>query len=258
MLRLDSQREDSYVRSLGYYLEHTENLKRELKLQSKTLIEALRTVGDTLNAMSSTCSKLGSLQAVMPNLRCSEKLYSSISSSLRNWAHSQFEQIQMVNEYFNTMLTYSTAEVKPLKDLLVKRNEYLNNFHRAEAKLNPKKDKLWYAADLSKWELSFDDRKLDPTVLFSDKALAYSKMLPAETAAVNGLQDKFAYFNSCIKQESERVLWENSLLDNGHFSEFVKKEAAHSTHLHVQWAQTLAELAEASHDAFVSVPLIVV
>lgn len=257
-LTLDSQREDPYIRSLGYFLEHSENLKAELKLQSKALIEALRTVGKTLNAMSQTCRNLERLQAVLPNLKNSEKMYASISSSLNNWAQSQFEQIPMLNEYFTQLLSYSTAEVKPMKDLLAKRNECLGVFQKAEARLNPKKDKLWYAADLSKWELSYEDHKLDPTVLYSDKALAYSKMLPNETAAVSNLQDRFAYFNARVKLESERVLWENSLLDNQHFSNFTKREVEHCTNLHVLWAQTLAELAEASHDASASAPIIVI
>jgi hypothetical protein len=257
VLRLDSRREDAYIRSLAYYLEHSESLKGELRLQSNALTEAMQTVGSTLTAMADTCHKLQELQAVLPNLKSGVMMYSSMSQGLKAWGHSEFTLISMTSEYLTQMLSYATAEVRPLKDLLTRRNECLSNFHKAEAKLNPKKDKLWYAGDLTKWELSAEDRKLDPVVLWHDKALAYNKMLPGETSAVSQLHDRFAYFNSRVKQESERVLWENSFLDITHFSDFTKKQSAHYTHLHVEWSQAFAQLAEASHHALSNAPLVV-
>jgi hypothetical protein len=258
VLRLDSQREDSYVRNLGYFIEHSDALTGELKQHSKALMQALKGVSQVLTKMSETCSKLEGLQSILPNLQSNAVMYSALGTALNNWAQSEFGQTSLVNEYFAQFLAYSSAEIKPLKDLLGRRNECLANYLKADARLTPKKDKLWYAGDSAKWELGPEDRSISPAALYADKALSYSKMLPNETAAVNALQDRFAYFNARLKVESERVLWANSLLDNSHFTDFTKKEADCATHLHIHWSQTRAQLAAASHEALATQPLVVV
>lgn len=257
VLRLDSQREDLYVRNLGIYLDNTQILTDELKQQSKALIQALTGLGNVLAKMYETCSKLEAVQSVLPNLQTNAVLFSAVGSALHNWAQAEYEQAMMVNESFVQYLTYASADTKPLKDLLAKRNEQLANYMKADAKLTPKKDKLWFAGDTLRWELGPDDRQIPPNTLLADKFLAYSKMLPNETSNVSQLHDRFAYYNARLKVESERVLWENALINNKHFATYASKEADHTTHLHIQWAQTIAQLAIANHEALEILPVVV-
>mmetsp|Transcript_11445 Transcript_11445/g.22464 ORF Transcript_11445/g.22464 Transcript_11445/m.22464 type:complete len:366 (+) Transcript_11445:491-1588(+) len=257
ILRLDSQREDPYVKNLGYYLDNSEQNSEELKQQSKALIQALLGIGNLLTKMSETCTKLEAAQSVLPNLHSNTVLYSTLGSAMHNWAKSEFEQATMVGDYFSQFLTYSTAEIKPLKELLARRNECLANYLKADAKLVPKKDKLWYAGDVSRWELTAEDRALEPGYLLANKALAIRKMLPTETTAVNLLHDRFAYFNARVKVESERILWENSLIHNQHYSNFTKLKAEHTTQVHIQWSQSMAQLAHASHEALQTLPVVI-
>lgn len=111
--------------------------------------------------------------------------------------------------------------VDPFKELILARDIRFTNFIKADSKLYEKKTRLWQQGDPSKW--CMDNSKVDTAALRSSKEYAYSRMLNQETQAVNQLKDEYAYFNFQVHCELERVLTDNSILENRHFRRWSKK-----------------------------------
>ena len=131
-----------------------------------------------------------------------------------------------MNEHFNMFFKFKYTGVEPFKELILARDVRFTNFIKAESRLKERKAKLWQQGDPSKWGI--DDSKVDTAALRSSKEYAYSKMLHNETHAVNMLKDEFAYFNFQVHCELERVLTDNSILENRHFRRWANKMSDHA------------------------------
>lgn len=138
-----------------------------------------------------------------------------------------------MNEYFNSFFKFKYTGVEAFKDLILARDAKYNNFVKSDNKLQEKKLKLWQQADPSRWGIN--DPRIDIAALRSSKDYALSKMIPQETSAVSVMKDEYAYYNFQVYAELERVLTDNSILDNRHFSQWARTMSSHSAEEKVFW-----------------------
>ena len=71
------------------------------------------------------------------------------------------------------------------EELINSREEIKNRYVAENAKLTAKKDKLWAAMDISKWEITEDMNKIDRVLLFRDQLYATAKRCTVETQMVD-------------------------------------------------------------------------
>lgn len=67
-------------------------------------------------------------------------------------------------------------------------------------------------------------------------------MIPQETVAVAVMKDEYAYYNFQVHAELERVLTDNSILDNRHFSSWAKTMSNHAAEEQVFWESAQSTL----------------
>jgi hypothetical protein len=138
-----------------------------------------------------------------------------------------------VNEYFNSFFKFKYTGVEPFKELILARDAKFSNYVKSDTKLQEKKLKLWQQADPARWGIS--DPRIDVAALRSSKEYAFSKMIPQETAAVAQMRDEYSYYNFQVHAELERVLTDNSILDNRHFSQWAKVMSTHAAEEQAYW-----------------------
>ena len=134
--------------------------------------------------------------------------------------------------YYKNILTCSlnmdTMKYDPLKIFLEK---------------EIKKEKLWIAGDVNKWGLTNEDL-WNASILKTDKPQAISRMLHKETIDTERIKDEYAYFNFQSRSEVRRFLLDNQLIDNLHFTEFARSMCNHTTKIHVNWGELIANLSQ--------------
>ena len=138
---------------------------------------------------------------------------------------------------------YGYYEIWPLKDIFRERDQKWEAYEKSLSKLNLKKEKLWIAGDVNKWGLTNEDL-WNASILKTDKPQAISRMLHKETIDTERIKDEYAYFNFQSRSEVRRFLLDNQLIDNLHFTEFARSMCNHTTKIHVNWGELIANLSQ--------------
>ena len=149
----------------------------------------------------------------------------------------------MVQEYFNMFFKYGYYEISPLKDIFKERDQKLESYEKAYSKLVMKKEKLWSSGDVNKWGLTNEDL-WNASMLKNDKVQAMSRMLYKETNEIDRIKDEYAYFNFQSRAEVRRFLLDNQLMENLHFTDFARAMCSHTTKIHVNWGELIANLSQ--------------
>ena len=160
----------------------TKNLVTVYKLgHCPQLSDMYRHYTDALQSMSDMYTEESKSSVV----RCSHVLCCSGSHILEHM--SNFYQLYSIRH-------------EPLQELNKAKELHRANMNKAEPKLLEKKERLFKAKDVNKWEL--DKEALNHVKeLMENKELAFQHMLPKETAEVQRLKDRFVFFtNQCVRE----------------------------------------------------------
>jgi hypothetical protein len=111
-----------------------------------------------------------------------EDLFKSIGKLLSIWGSSFTQQAGMVNENFHLFFQYYHKEMEPMMGLYKLWEGHKVAFHKQEAKLKGRKQKLFVEQNVGRWDLP-EKVKADHTldILCKNKALAFREMLPKVT-----------------------------------------------------------------------------
>ena len=198
-----------YLQACNDLLSHSEILKKRLKRQSQALLETLKVLTGQLEGISETYKVLAELPDTLKVSPSIKGVYSSMANAFMDWSNFEGHLYDAVYDHMDTFYKFRYQEMTVLKDLLRERDTYLSSFMKAEERLNTRKEKLWAQSDPSKWEIE-SDSALDPASLLANKSLAFTLMLPKESANVSRAKDLFAYFNAQTFSELRRVMKETS------------------------------------------------
>ena len=95
------------------------------------------------------------------------------------------------------------------EELIHSREEIQNRYVAENAKLTAKKDKLWAAMDISKWEITDEYDKIDKIMLTRDKVYAFAKMCGVDSQAVESLHKQLGYANKNNIEELKKMINRN-------------------------------------------------
>lgn len=237
----DSENDPDFNKKLNEYVKQTEELRSQLDSQTTQLGRAIKAVAVCLTAMKATYRQLASLN--MTENRTAKELYVSMADACSSWSSYESFKASRIEDSLTKHYLYQTNDLGPLKDLIKERDLNYSTFVRTEARVLAHKEQLWSQGKLNAWELSEKDRGLGADLL-DDKDLALSKMLAADTAYVDSLMDRFAYYNAQVRSETGRVLRLGLMSDIAALKDFSKREAEHCTSLHLTWMKLCAKLTD--------------
>lgn len=100
---------------------------------------------------------------------------------------------------------YTCREFDSFNEVLKIRNMAGQEYFKFWVDLENKKDKLFLAGEVSKWEIDFKEVKLTPEDVLKNKKVAKVLMLPQQTQCLKQMQKVFGYMNTQMLEQSEFV-----------------------------------------------------
>jgi hypothetical protein len=118
------------------------------------------------------------------------------------------------------------------------RDESLTRYTTTKANMLAKKDKLFKARDVSKWEIK-EEKLREAEDIIDDKELAFVMMMPSETKKVEYLAEESSYFTNQCWKESRRVIMSDYAQAREHFVDMGEQMHRHIYEINLSWGQML-------------------
>ena len=134
------------------------------------------------------------------------RTYEELGIFFKNWKRMLYNQNEIIKSNIKDFFKYIQMEGTAYEELIHSREEIKNRYVAENAKLTAKKDKLWAAMDISKWEITEDMNKIDRVLLFRDKIYATAKMCTVETQMVENLKKQLGYANRSNIDELKKLI----------------------------------------------------
>lgn len=115
------------------------------------------------------------------------------------------KQNDTMQQYMLKTFKYSCREFDSFNEVLKIRNVAGQEYFKFWVDLENKKDKLFLAGEVAKWEIDFKEVKLAPEDVLKNKKVAKVLMLPQQTQCLKQMQKVFGYMNTQMLEQSEFV-----------------------------------------------------
>jgi hypothetical protein len=210
---------DSFYR-INEYLNLSQIVKHKIKRATDDVKKAHLLLATCLTNLSDLFIQLEETQQLLieqrvPNITLSRGL----QDVLKNLARFEQEKAKRFDEYFTMFYKFNYCELDSLKNLLKEREAFSTSFRKAEDKLRTKKLNLWTEGNVSKWDLP---QGVDADLIRQDKDAALALMMHSKNTNV---KDHFGYYTSSCQSEVDRVMLDNTFIENRHFSALADIEA---------------------------------
>ncbi|CAG9316927.1 unnamed protein product [Blepharisma stoltei] len=225
------------------YLNITEITKKKLKRQTDEIVAIFKDLSGRITEIARSFEVLENIQVQLPDIPGTKPLYGCLKESFFHWSAHTFDTANLIQSYCNLFFKYGYNELIPLKEMARERDTKLSNYLKSYQRLQQKKDKLWINGDIYKWGMKPEHANIDPGLLQTDKELAFPKMLYKESKEIEKQKDEAAHLNFQVKSEMRRILLDNQLIENLHFSDLGKSFTDHMSHMHLIWNELVAKLA---------------
>lgn len=222
----------AYASNANEFLHHSHSYMKKIKNQLEEVKSLFVTVAKKMQETAETVKLLAELQASIPESAVHLRIYRDLSEITLKWSEYQFSNSNVVHDELSQFFHRRLAEVKAMKQLLRQREQVLTDYSKQHKKLETRKKKLWEHKDVAKWGLP-DTEKTDD--LLSNKEIAFSKMLPAESEQVESLRKFYNYYNYQISAEIARVFGDAGELENQHFAALSNKMRDMMADMSEQW-----------------------
>ncbi len=116
-----------------------------------------------------------------------QDVYAAINQSMVTWEKSLRKQVETMQNYMMKSFKYSLKEFESFNEVVKLRNSAGQEYFKSWVELENKKEKLFLAGEVQKWEIDFKEVKLTPEDVLKNKKVAKMLMLPqvASTEAAN-------------------------------------------------------------------------
>ncbi len=117
-----------------------------------------------------------------------------------------YNQNDMFKTYFKDFFKFAYMEGSSYQELITNRENIKEKYLHEKNKLTAKKEKLWQAQEIEKWEIIDDFNKVNKELLKTDKAYAMSQMCTRESQKVESMKRQFGYVNKMNFEELKKMI----------------------------------------------------
>ena len=135
-----------------------------------------------------------------------KKSFQELGRFFQGWKDLIKKQNILVKRNISFFYNFVLHESLSYVSLIKKRENIKNLFINEYKKLDQKKEKIWKNEDIKKWEINYENFKIDNALLLKDKKYAKSKMLYKETKEFEKIKNNFEYINHTYKTELDYFL----------------------------------------------------
>ena len=135
------------------------------------------------------------------------KTYEELGYFFENWMKVLIKQKEMVKNHMKDFFKYANIEGRAYKEIIDRREDLKNKYNTENAKTTAKKEKLYAAGDINKFELG-DQPGVDRDRLLKDKSYAFEHMCKNDNLNVEKLHNQLGYANKMNMIELKKMIKE--------------------------------------------------
>ncbi len=137
------------------------------------------------------------------------KTYEELAAFFDNWKKVLIKQKELVKNHMKDFFKYINLEGKAYTELIERREELENKYNSEYQRIIAKKEKLYAAGDISKFELG-DSKVVDNERLLRDKNYAFGRMCQADHKELTKIFNQLGYANKMNIMELKKMIKEYS------------------------------------------------
>ena len=193
------------------------NISKYFKLQEQILMKLNQSLKGFYNSMTAACSSLEEVHKnfdilfvlntrvlMKPTIT---KTYEELGYFFENWMKVLIKQKEMVKNHMKDFFKYVNFEGRAYKEIIDRREDLKNKYNTENAKTTAKKEKLYAAGDINKFELG-DQPGVDRDRLLKDKSYAFEHMCKNDNLNVEKLHNQLGYANKMNMIELKKMIKE--------------------------------------------------
>ena len=172
----------------------------KLKKSYKMLFREMKQVSNRMVEIADTYSRIYKASITNSENDNLIKSYAAMEKLMKDWGYTELKQAMNIELEVREYFKYVNLEYYSIKELYDNYDYSKTLYFKSKDKLEQRKEELFKRGDISRWELSPND-KFD----FTNKPLAISKMLPKDTAKLENFKMFFFYHANACRNEFNRI-----------------------------------------------------
>ena len=199
---------EKYFVNIGKYFRLQGTILDRLNFSLKSFYNNLSTACDNLQEVQKNFDILHLLNTRVLMKQTITKTYEELSVFFDNWKKVLIKQKELVKNHMKDFFKYVNFEGRAYTELINRREDLKNRYNAESTKLTAKKEKLYAAGDLTKFELDKNNQSIDKEKLLRDKTYAFANMCYSENLLLDKLYNQLGYANKMNMMELKKMIHE--------------------------------------------------
>ena len=191
------------------------NINKYFRLQGQIFQKLNLSLKNFYNSMNQVCANLEDVHKyfeIMHVLNTRVLMKQTITKSFEelgfffdNWKKVLIKQKELVKNHMKDFYKYVNFEGRAYTELIDRREELKNKYNSEIARITAKKEKLFAAGDINKFELG-DDSSVERDRLLRDKSYAFEHMCRNDNLNLEKLSNQLGYANKMNMIELKKMI----------------------------------------------------
>ena len=193
------------------------NINKYFKLQGQIFQKLNFSLKQFYNCMTAACTHLQDVHKnfdIMHVLNTRVLMKPTITKTFEelgvffdNWMKVMIKQKELVKNHMKDFFKYVNFEGRAYTELIDRREDLKNKYNAENARVTAKKEKLYSAGDINKFELG-DTPGIDRDRLLKDKTYAFENMCKADNLNLEKMSNQLGYANKMNMLELKKMIKE--------------------------------------------------
>ena len=193
------------------------NINKYFKLQGQIFQKLNFSLKQFYNCLSTACTHLQDVHKhfdIMHVLNTRVLMKPTITKTFEelgvffdNWMKVMIKQKELVKNHMKDFFKYVNFEGRSYTELIDRREDLKNKYNAENARVTAKKEKLYSAGDINKFELG-DTPGIDRDRLLKDKTYAFENMCKADNLNLEKMHNQLGYANKMNMLELKKMIKE--------------------------------------------------
>ena len=193
------------------------NISKYFKLQEQIMLRLNFSLKNFYNSMTQACANLQDVHKNFDILHVLNtrvlmkptitKTFEELGFFFDNWMKVLIKQKELVKNHMKDFFKYVNFEGRAYQEIIDRREDLKNKYNAENARVNAKKEKLYAAGDINKFELG-DQPGIDRDRLLKDKNYAFEHMCKADNLNLDKMHNQLGYANKMNMNELKKMIRE--------------------------------------------------